>query len=227
MERYPSIRTITAAPGRRDYGLVHRLDTAVSGLLLVALTQPAYDSLLVEQRACRFVKEYRALCAIGETGETEKTEGVRIGYPPCPVHWERCDDGQRCTIESRFRPWGSRGQAVLPVTDASGLGAQKKAAPRTYRTEIRLGPPKEGTVEALCSITEGFRHQVRCHLAWLGLPVVGDEMYGTSFGSDTMQFIATGLFFHLSLPDVFERKLVSPTGMSPTGVLDKDYAFQI
>ena len=198
MERYPSIRAISPAPGRFDCGLVHRLDTAVSGLLLVALTQQAYDILLAEQRARRLVKKYRALCTIEiEKDENEKTEKVRIGYPPCPAHWERGADGQYCTLESRFRPWGIRGQAVRPVTEGSGPGAQKKAAPRTYRTEIRTGTPKDGTVEAFCCITEGFRHQVRCHLAWLGLPVVGDTLYGEPSAANALLFFATGLSFRL------------------------------
>ena len=27
-------------------------------------------------------------------------------------------------------------------------------------------------------ITRGFRHQIRCHLAWLGFPVLNDDIYG-------------------------------------------------
>jgi 23S rRNA pseudouridine1911/1915/1917 synthase len=189
MERYPSIRAVNPAPGRHDYGLVHRLDTAVSGLLLLALTQEAYDSLLAEQAACCFVKEYRALVA-------PSSAGVREGYPPCPVQWEQYTDGRCCTLESRFRPWGTRGQAVRPVTDESGPGTQKKAAPRTYRTEIHLAPPAD-KMDATCRITEGFRHQVRCHLAWLGLPVAGDTLYGEPSAADTLHFFATGLSFCL------------------------------
>jgi 23S rRNA-/tRNA-specific pseudouridylate synthase len=73
-------------------------------------------------------------------------------------------------------------------------------------------------VQVVCRITEGFRHQVRCHLAWVGLPVVGDETYGVSSlalplmpmevlpKKMKINFFATGLFFHL---------------------LDKDYSFRI
>jgi 23S rRNA-/tRNA-specific pseudouridylate synthase len=29
-----------------------------------------------------------------------------------------------------------------------------------------------------CELTRGYRHQVRVHLAWCGLPIIGDELYG-------------------------------------------------
>jgi 23S rRNA pseudouridine1911/1915/1917 synthase len=138
MERYPLIRTITAAPGRHDYGLIHRLDTATSGLLLVALTQSAYDSLLAEQAAGRFQKEYRAMCAI------KKERGGHNGFPLCPVDVFLGKLETTTVLESRFRSWGPRGQAVRPVTEESGLAAKKKATARTYRTEIRVASPING-----------------------------------------------------------------------------------
>jgi 23S rRNA pseudouridine1911/1915/1917 synthase len=227
MERYPAIRCITPAPGRRDYGLVHRLDTATSGLLLIALTQAAYDSLLAEQRAGRFVKEYRALVA-----PVAAVPAADEGYPPCPVHWERCTDGQTCTLESRFRPWGARGGAVRPVTEESGPAAQKKATARTYRTEIRLSVPKGGTPDATCRITEGFRHQVRCHLAWLGLPVAGDTLY-TRRGGETPECNTSGVQRPRqgtvdTLPEVLPKKM-KELNFFATGLffhlLDKNYSF--
>ena len=27
-------------------------------------------------------------------------------------------------------------------------------------------------------ITKGFRHQIRSHLAWIGMPIINDELYG-------------------------------------------------
>lgn len=47
---------------------------------------------------------------------------------------------------------------------------------------------------ARCSITAGFRHQVRSHLAATGYPVIGDALYGDGAEkADRMLFFATGL----------------------------------
>jgi 23S rRNA pseudouridine1911/1915/1917 synthase len=178
MGEFPSIARIAPVEGRTDFGLVHRLDTATRGVVVVALTQGAYDALIGEQRAGRFVKEYTAVC--------EKKPTPLAGFPPCPAVWA----GNRCVVESAFRPWGPGGREVRPVTAGSGMAALKKATARVYRTEVTAAPEKTAARTAA-----GFRHQVRCHLAWLGLPVVGDAVYGT--GGPSMLFSASAVFFNL------------------------------
>ena len=39
-----------------EYGLLHRLDTATDGIMVIAATQECYDFLSQEQREGRFVK---------------------------------------------------------------------------------------------------------------------------------------------------------------------------
>lgn len=62
-----------------------------------------------------------------------------------------------------------------------------------------------------CKITQGYRHQVRAHLAWLGLPVKGDALYNADFrlarerGAEDMEmrFEAVSLEF----PDFISDKV--------------------
>ncbi len=59
LARYPDV----AAVGKRplEPGIVHRLDTETSGILLVARTPSAYDALRLQFTERRVLKEYRAV----------------------------------------------------------------------------------------------------------------------------------------------------------------------
>ncbi|GHU88763.1 RNA pseudouridine synthase [Spirochaetia bacterium] len=165
--------------GRKDWegGLLHRLDYETEGLVLIAKTQQAMDALLVQQEQGLFIKEYRAISAgFGVSGLN--TAGPLPGFPPFL---------QKTTapsvIQSYFRPWGPGRKAVRPVIikkaheTASDRG--KPYVTEVLKTEIL----EEGTPlkEILCftlRIKRGFRHQIRCHLAWMGKPILNDALYG-------------------------------------------------
>ncbi|MDR2718742.1 MAG: RNA pseudouridine synthase, partial [Treponema sp.] len=69
-----------------------------------------------------------------------------------------------------------------------------------YKTEV-IGVAKKqlGSHEELylfpVRLRRGFRHQIRCHLAWIGFPVLNDPLYGKADGSGFLALRATGLFF--------------------------------
>ena len=186
---------IARVRGRKavEGGLVHRLDTQTSGLLLIAASQEFYDRIIAEQEAGLFVKTYTAEC------DDARNMPPAEGFPPRPPFAEQMKAGCEVysrSVESRFRPWGPHGREVRPVSDASGLGAVKKASPGLYRTELSIVPHGTGTLCATCHITRGYRHQVRCHLAWLGFPVKGDGLYNPAAKTGVpLCFHATGLAF--------------------------------
>ncbi len=197
LAQFPEIASVK---GRKtvERGLVHRLDTATSGLLLIAANQDFYDCIIAEQEAGRFVKSYAADCDVCFQAPPAD------GFPGRPLPEAFQNDlasgifapFYELSIESRFRPWGLHGREVRPVTAESGLASKKKAAPYLYQTEIRLAIRSDGTCRASCRIRRGYRHQVRCHLAWLGFPVKGDALYNSSVGEgDCFCFRATGLDF--------------------------------
>ena len=62
-----------------EYGLLHRLDTATDGLMVIAATQECYDFLSNEQREGRFIKTYSAQCDI-----IPDNAELLGGYPPAP-----------------------------------------------------------------------------------------------------------------------------------------------
>ena len=189
---YPAV---DAVRGKKsvERGLLHRLDTSAHGLLLIAATQQSYDALSLAQSQGRFSKGYTAHCFLLSQKERE----VRQGFPPAPLDIspdELTAVAKKWTVVSAFRHYGKKGFLSRPVTPLSGAAALKKSRPVMYETDVslrRLGDE----ILADCTITKGFKHQVRCHLAWLGFPVAGDELYGSVSSSEPLAFCATSLCF--------------------------------
>ena len=161
-EMFPSVASVS---GRKavEGGLVHRLDTATEGIVLLAASQDFYDQIQKWQGEGKFVKSY--LAKVDFLPDCAKILG---GFPPDIPNF----DGGVAVAESFFRKFGRNGSQVRPVTEKSGPAALKKCSVVIYSTGIRLSENS-----AVCSIRAGYRHQVRCHLAWCGIPVSGDRIY--------------------------------------------------
>ena len=148
-EIFPQLKSVEGKK-KVEYGLLHRIDTATSGLLLVASTQESYGFLSALQKEGKFVKYYRAEVDVPKGKKTEK----------------------ELTLVSRFRPFGEKGRNVKPVFEDGSAADKKKCGNKVYSTYIKI----EGN-RAVCRITEGYRHQVRAHLAFCGFPICGDGLY--------------------------------------------------
>lgn len=171
---FPEINNVK---GRKEIekGLVHRLDTVTSGLMMIATDQKYYDCMLEIQAKDQFVKQYLAVSDI--CTDNAVTLG---GFPPVSVNAEKlCCNDNVCT-KSFFRAYGDGSKEVRPVTEQSGMAALKKLKSKTeYTTDIQVFESDGKKAKVLCTISKGYRHQVRCHLAWNGLPVVNDPLYNS------------------------------------------------
>ena len=197
LERFPEIKDVTGKK-KIEYGLVHRIDTETRGLLLVACSQKFYDEIIAEQTNGRFIKFYEAECR--EVEEEDLSDGFT--NVSCDVKKIlNCIKNHTLNeisvvLSSRFRPYGIKNKEVRPVIESSGKAAVKKASEKKYSTSIMLSRTKAGTVKATCSIAEGYRHQVRCHLAWIGFPVKNDKLYDPEFSAEEeFSFTAVSLEF--------------------------------
>lgn len=165
LARFPGLASVGDDP--REPGLVHRLDTDTSGLVLLARDQPTWIQLRAMLRAEEIDKTYVARCA-PLPAANELTSGVH---------------------EAMLR--ANRGARVRVSSDPLGKDS------RVIRTEVlETTPLADGTVLVRTRIHRAARHQVRAHLAHLGYPLVGDTLYGGPkrqnghlLHADTLQFI--------------------------------------
>ncbi len=139
-------------------GIIHRLDTPTSGIVLCARSDESYRELAGAQKLGRIVKHYIA--------STTERENNLPGFEDFPYIFR---DGT-LEITSYFRPYGEKGASVRPVLTKRRYISGGEYTTKVMRTSVR------DTFE--CVITKGFRHQIRSHLSWSGHPITGDGRYG-------------------------------------------------
>ena len=145
---------------------LHRLDTDTRGLVVIARNENWYNYLLEQQKLGRFIKHYSALTT---------SKNLSKGYPSFPftISTERIVD-----ITSSFRAYGVGRKEVRPVSQGSSTFAQKKGSSSIYTTSVITKKVSEEHTLCTISLDKGFRHQVRSHLAWASMPIIGDPIYG-------------------------------------------------
>jgi 23S rRNA pseudouridine1911/1915/1917 synthase len=144
------------------------------------------ESLLQQQREGKILKEYSALAA--------KSKTRLPGFPS--INPELNSDSQgKLFVQSAFRPFGPGRKAVRPVLIAKAEDIKRE---ELYTTEIINKSPVSdaGLLFLRLRISKGFRHQIRAHLAWLGLPILSDKLYGgDNFGNGLLALRACSLSF--------------------------------
>jgi len=147
LARFPDLADLARRPGSDPErpGIVHRLDRGTSGLLVVARSAPAYDSLVAQLSARRMHRLYRALVH----GAPDATRGV----VDAPVG-RSTRDPTRMAVNRRGRPSRTHYELERPFD----------------------GPPPSALLRVW--LETGRTHQIRVHMAAIGHPVVGDDLYG-------------------------------------------------
>jgi 23S rRNA pseudouridine1911/1915/1917 synthase len=189
LARYPEMQGVGYRA--REPGLVHRLDTQTSGLVLAARDASAFTRLSRALELEQLKKRYLAVVSaqgLAQSGEISRP------LAPDPAHPERV--------------------RVLDAGDLSGYARHKITRYRIQRTGA-------GRALVELEVGSAFRHQIRAHLAAIGHPIAGDAVYGgepvpalgarhalhasqiTWAGDDTLR----GFVVYEPLPPALERLL--------------------
>lgn len=157
LAHYPSLKSIGFRP--LEPGLLHRLDTGTSGLLAFAKTEASFRRLREAWKIGRVQKTYRALahCKDGSAeallSSLPKTLSLPLAHD---LH--------------------SKKKMIVILPSRSGHRFRgKPLSTRTHITQARS--ISDGTWDFEVQIETGVMHQIRCTLAFLGCPILGDPIY--------------------------------------------------
>jgi 23S rRNA pseudouridine1911/1915/1917 synthase len=149
------LATLGALPGDRERpGIVHRIDKGTSGLLVIARSEEALDELAEQVAAHSMDRAYLALVV----GHPDTGRGVI----DAPLARHPSDPLRRAVA-----PSGKAARTRYEVMERFAAMHEQRAERTVPRTSL-----------VRCELETGRTHQIRVHLAAIGHPVVGDELYG-------------------------------------------------
>jgi 23S rRNA pseudouridine1911/1915/1917 synthase len=146
--RYPEMAAIGHSP--REPGLIHRLDTDTSGLVMAARSAAAFEALTAGLHTGRIEKSYMLVCAAEGLGSSGQIEFPIAHHPKDKKRMYACIHPRDV---ARYQP---------------------RSAVTHFRVLRVAGP--WALVEARAGAA--IRHQIRVHFAAIDHPLAGDVLYG-------------------------------------------------
>jgi 23S rRNA pseudouridine1911/1915/1917 synthase len=149
--------SLSGIGGVRRPGIVHRLDKDTSGLLVVAKTDRAHQSL-----ADQFADH-------GRTGPLERAYLAIAWGVPNRTHG---------TVEAPLGRSPHNREKMAVVREEQGRAA---ITHWSLEESLKAGGPEPLASLLRCELETGRTHQIRVHMAHLGHPLLGDALYGSGF----------------------------------------------
>jgi 23S rRNA pseudouridine1911/1915/1917 synthase len=146
--RFPEVAAFGFSP--REPGIVHRLDTETSGIVVAARTKPAFEALSRALKEGRLDKRYLLVCS---------AEGLP----------------ERGSIEIPLAPHPKDRRRVYACIHPRDV---ERYSPRPATTSYEIVRAKDGIALVEARAPKAARHQIRAHFAAIGHPLAGDTLYG-------------------------------------------------
>ena len=141
-------------------GIVHRIDKATSGLLVVAKTDRAHAGLAAQFAAHDVERRYDAICwGVPDAGDPRLAGLDGVGFEPGGVLRIELPLGRHRSDRKKMavRDGGRRAVTRLKVVERLAGGAAARLE---------------------CRLETGRTHQIRVHAAHIGHPLLADPVYG-------------------------------------------------
>jgi 23S rRNA pseudouridine1911/1915/1917 synthase len=145
-------------------GLIHRLDNETSGILVFAKNQLTFESLSTTWKTRRIRKIYRAIVYVKE-GKPAPTP-MKLDFP---MAHDRHSSKRMIALPGTIRNTDLKKIRGKPLTAITHL-----LSSRAFSHESQSHTLYDLEIE----IETGVMHQIRCHLASMGWPILGDRIYG-------------------------------------------------
>jgi len=157
--------SLSGIGGVKRPGIVHRLDKATSGLMVVAKTDQAHQGLA------------RAFAEKGRRGDLERRYRALVWGTPRPT---------KGTIKGAIGRKTEQRQKMAIVERGGKPAVTHYEVLEAFGTNLPTGDGQQpGATASLveCRLETGRTHQIRVHMAHIGHPLIGDPVYGAGFKS--------------------------------------------
>ena len=139
--------SLSGIGGVRRPGIVHRIDKETSGLLIMAKHDKAHNGLAVQFADHSIERLYSAVCKVHPRQASGRIEGNIARHPV---------DRKRMAVSENGGKWAATHYRSITQFQQAGTALAS-------------------LIE--CKLETGRTHQVRVHMAHIGHPLVGDQVY--------------------------------------------------